>query len=66
MAVRGREIHSWSRELLECRPVRTPRRTNISRALVGMPSSLVEQLLGFVNLFDVLTRPFAEGKHRLA
>ena len=66
MAVRGRETHSWSREILGCHPVRTPRRTSISQALVGMPLSFVEQLLRFVNLFDVLTRPFPEGKHRLA
>jgi hypothetical protein len=31
-----------------------------------MPLSLVEQLLRFVNLLEVLTRPFPEGKHRLA
>jgi hypothetical protein len=31
-----------------------------------MPLAFVEQLLRFVNLFDVLTRPFPEGKHRLA
>jgi hypothetical protein len=66
MAVRGRETHSWSRELLGCHPVRTPRRTSISRALVGMLLSIVEQLLRFVNLIDVLTGPFPEGKHRLA
>jgi hypothetical protein len=44
----------------------TPRRTSISRTLVGMLLSIVEQLLRFVNLIDVLTRPFPEGKHRLA
>ena len=36
------------------------------RASVGTLLSLVEQLLRFVNLLDVLTRPFPEGKHRLA
>jgi hypothetical protein len=66
MTVRGRETRSWSRKLLGGHPVRAPRRTSISRALAGMPLSLVEQLLRFVNIFDVLTRPSTEGNHRLA
>jgi hypothetical protein len=39
-------------------------RISISRALVGMSLTLIEQPLCLVNLFEVLTRPFPEGKHR--
>jgi hypothetical protein len=56
MAVRGRETHSWLRKLSDV--TWFAHRGRPSRVLVGMPLSLVEQLLRFVNLFDVLTRPF--------
>jgi methyl-accepting chemotaxis protein len=57
---------SHSRFSRTCHPVRTPRRFSISRVLVCTPLSLFEQFLRFVNLFDVLARPFPEGKHRPA